>query len=329
MKKLLAAVLVCLSLVGLFSAAAFAAQPTIIRVAHVLAETHASHLALVEFKKYVEEKSQGKLKIELYPNAQLGSDRQALEGVGLGTLEMTMCTGSILSALDEKFSILDLPFLFKTREAAHKALDGELGKDVAKLLEPHNLVCLGIAEGGYRNITNSKRPIYKPEDLKGLKIRTMENHIHIAAFRSWGANPTPMAFGELYTALQQGTVDAQENPISIIYTSKFYEVQKFGSLTGHVYGTVPIFINKAFFDKLPKDLQKVLVDGGKLCRDLQRKLAGEQDVKFVNDLKTKGMAINELTPAQKQVFIDRAKVVYDDFRKKFGEDLLKKATKYN
>ncbi len=327
MKKSFFIVMLCL--IGVLSTAAFGAQPTVIRVAHVLAETHASHIALLEFKKYCEEQSGGRLSIELYPNAQLGSDRQSLEGVGLGTIEMTMCTGSLLSSLDERFSILDLPFLFKTREAAHQALDGALGDEVAEWLEPHNLVCLGIAEGGYRNITNNKRAIHVPEDLKGLKIRTMENHIHIAAFRAWGANPTPMAFGELYTALQQGIVDAEENPISIIYTSKFYEVQKFASLTGHVYGTVPIIINRTFFERLPEDLQKIIREAGAVCRDLQRTLAYQQDTQFVNDLKAQGMTVNELTSDQKQLFIDMAKGVYDDYRKKFGEESLEKAMKYN
>ncbi len=293
--------------------------PITIKLAHVVAENHASHIALQQFKKDVEEKSAGKVKVEIYPNGQLGNDRQAIEAVSLGTLEMTMCVTSVAAGFDEKLTVLDLPFLFKSKEAAYKALDGEFGERLNKLLVAKNIVNLGFAEGGYRHITNNLRPITKPEDLKGIKIRTMENPLHIATFKAFGANPTPMAFGELFTALQQGTVDAQENPFNLVITSKFYEVQKYMSLTGHVYGSVGIFINKKYYDGLPADIQKIVKDAADNAKKLQRQLLTKQDDEAVTVLKTK-MQINDLTSDQKQAFVNAAKSVYDDFAKKFGNE---------
>lgn len=304
-------------------------QPIKIKLAYVVPETQSTHIGAVEFKKYVEEKSGGKLAVELYPNGQLGSDRQAIEGVSLGTIEMTIPAVAPLSGFEKKFMVFDLPFLFKDREAAYKALDGELGQKLLETLPPLGLRGLAYGENGFRNITNNKGPIYEPKDLKGMKIRTMENPVHMEAFRLLGANPTPMAFGELYTALQQGTVDAQENPISLIYTTKFYEVQKYVSKTGHVYAATLVLINDKFFTSLPADLQKVLSDGAVVFRDFQRQLAAQQDTEWVDKLKEAGMQVNDLTPEQKQKFIEATLPVYDKFAPEIGADLIELAKAAN
>lgn len=300
-----------------------------IKVAHVVAETHASHIALTEvFKKEIEEKSGGRITVEIYPNAQLGSDRQAVEAVSMGSTEMTMSAMAVMSGFEEKVTVLDLPFLFKTKEAAYNALDGELGDKINEMLLKQNVKNLGYAEGGFRNITNSKRPIVKPEDLEGIKIRTQENPIHIASFKAFGANPTPMAFGELFTALQQKTVEGQENPINLIYASKFQEVQKYLSVTGHVYGTACLFINNDFFNSLPADLQDIVQKAADNTVDYQRQLCTEQDEEYLEELK-KVMEVYELTPEEKQVFIDKAQVVYDEFINKNGSELVDLAKSYN
>lgn len=300
-----------------------------IKVAHVVAETHASHISLQEvFKKEIEEKSGGRITVEIYPNAQLGSDRQAVEAVSMGSTEMTMSAMAVMSGFEDKVTVLDLPFLFKTKEAAYSALDGELGDKINELLLKQNIKNLGYAEGGFRNITNSKRPIVKPEDLEGIKIRTQENPIHIASFKAFGANPTPMAFGELFTALQQKTVDGQENPINLIYASKFQEVQKYLTLTGHVYGTACLFINNDFFNSLPEDLQEIVQKAADDTVAYQRNLCTEQDEKYLIELK-KSMEVYELTPEEKQAFIDKAQVVYDEFISKNGSELVDLAKSYN
>ncbi len=294
-----------------------------IRVAHVLAADHATNVTAEEvFKKEVEEKSNGRIKVEVYPNGQLGGDRQTIEALNLGTLEMCIPGGTVLSGFVDDFEVLDLPFLFKSKEDAFKVFDGKVGDELNKKLEDIGIVNLGYGENGYRHVTNNKGPITKPEDLKGVKIRTMENPIHMAAFKAFGANPTPISFNELFTALQQGTVDAQENPIPIIYTSKLYEVQKYLTLTGHVYTNCPYLISKTFYDGLPEDLQQVVREAAADCITAQRKMCNDQEQEYLEELKASGMEINELTDEQKQAFVDAAQSVYDDFEKTHDPALL-------
>lgn len=299
-------------------------------VGHVVPESHPSHITLgIGFKEYVERESKGRIKVEVYPNGQLGGERQQVEAVSLGTLDMSIPAGSVVANFDEKFLVFDLPFLFKTREAALAACDGEFGKKVAEGLKSLNIINLGYAENGFRFITNNIRPIRKPEDLKGMKIRTMENPIHMATFKALGANPTPMAFGELYTALQQKTVDAQENPVGLIYSSKFYEVQKYMSLTGHVFVPCPYIINKQKYEGLPEDLQKIIADGVKISCDEQRKLLAEKADEMFKEIEESGTKINDLTADEKDAFIKATESVYEDFIKKYGSELIDEARKYN
>lgn len=295
----------------------------LIRVAHVLPADHATNMTAENvFKKEVEENSGGRIKVEIYPNSQLGGDRQTIEALNLGTLEMCIPGGTVLSGFIDDFMVLDLPFLFKSREEAFKTFDGPVGDELNKQLEDIGIVNLGYGENGYRHVTNNRGPVTSPENLKGLKIRTMENPIHMAAFKAFGANPTPISFNELFTALQQKTVDAEENPIAIIYTSKLYEVQKYLSLTGHVYTQCPYLISKSFFDSLPEDLQKVVRDAAKDTVTAQRQMCVDQEKEYLGELKENGMIINELTDEQKQAFIDAAKPVYDDYVKQYGSQLL-------
>lgn len=301
-----------------------------IKLAYVVPETQSTHIAAKDvFKKYVEEKSNGRIEVELYPNGELGGDRQAIEAVQLGTIQMTIPAAAVLSGFEPKFQVFDLPYLFKSKEAAYKALDGELGKKLSDLLIPLGLRNLAYGENGFRNITNNEGPIYSPADLTGVKIRTMENPVHMATFKALGANPTPISFGELYTALQQGTVDAEENPIPLVYTSKFYEVQKYYTLDGHVYAATVVLINNDYFNSLPEDLQQIIIEGAEKYKDEQRKLSSQQDTEMLQALKDKGMQVNELTPEQKQKFIDATLPVYDQFKDVLGEDLINLAKQAN
>ncbi|MBE3093092.1 MAG: DctP family TRAP transporter solute-binding subunit [Chloroflexi bacterium] len=331
MKKIsvLLAVIVLLILVS--SVYGVADQKTYtIGLSNVVSEAQSSYIASNEiFKPYVEKESGGRIKVELYPNGQLGGDRESFEAVQVGTREMHIGATAVLSGFLSEVQVFDLPYLFKSKEVAYKALDGELGTIINNKLLDLGLKNLGYMENGYRHISNNKGPITKPSDLKGLKIRTMENPVHMAIFKAFGANPTPMNFGELYTALQQGTVDAQENPIPLVYTSKFYEVQKYYTLDGHVYASASMVINKDFFNNLPEDLQEIIVTGAKKAIDFQRELADKQDEEMLKLLKEKGMVINELTSEQKQGFIDASIVVYDQFKDIIGENLIEMAKKAN
>jgi len=329
-KRLFAVTLSLVALMGLALAGPALAKTYTIKMAYVVPETQSTHIAAAEvFKPYVEEASEGRIKVELYPNGQLGGDRQAIESVQLGTVHMTIPAVAVLSGFEPKFQVFDLPFVFKSKEAAYKALDGELGDRLSSLLIPLGMRNLAFAENGFRHVSNNKGPITKPEDLAGFKIRTMENPVHMATFKALGANPTPISFGELYTALQQKVVDAQENPIPLVYTSKFYEVQKYYSLTGHVYAATVVLVNDAFFTSLPEDLQDILVEGAVRYRTYQRELSQKQDEEMIAKLREAGMEVNELTEEQKRAFIEKTLPVYDQFADEIGADLIELAKKAN
>jgi tripartite ATP-independent transporter DctP family solute receptor len=301
-----------------------------IRIAYLVSEEQSSHLAAVTYKEKLEKESDGRLKVELYPNGQLyASDREAIEAVQLGNIEMTIPALAPLASFNKKFLVFDLPFLFNNHEAAYKALDGELGQELLKELETNDLKGLVFAENGFRNMSNNTGPIEKPEDLKGLKFRTLENPVHTATFKSFGANASPFAFGELYTALQQKTYDAMESPISLYYTNKFYEVQDYLTMTGHVYAATILLMNNEFYNGLPKDLQELVVKASEEYRTEQREIAQKQDVEFLEKLKENGMKVNELTAEQRELFREAAKSVYDQYVPEIGEDLVNKALDAN
>jgi tripartite ATP-independent transporter DctP family solute receptor len=316
--------LVLCFLTAVFALPAQAAEYTF-RVAFIGPESHGQFISLNEkFKVDVEKKTNGRVVVEIYPNAQLGSDRQAIEGVSIGTIEMSASGGSALLPLDDQLKIMDLPFLFKSSEIAHQAYDQFLTKEFNKILEPHDLIILYAAELGFRHITNNRQPIHKPDDLKGLKIRTMENPLHVESFKLLGSNPTPVAFSELYTALQQGTVDAQENPISVISTGKFYEVQKYLSLTGHIYSPTVLLVNKTYWESLPEDIRSILSEILKETQAFERDVLVKQNIAAVDELRGKGVQVNDLSPEEKQAFFDRCKPVYDAYVKKYGDSLLQR-----
>ncbi|MGM0754177.1 MAG: DctP family TRAP transporter solute-binding subunit [Bacillota bacterium] len=301
-----------------------------IRIAHLVPEEQSSHVAAETFKEKLEKESDGRIKVELYPNGQLyGSDREAIEAVQLGNIEMTIPAVAPLASFNEKFLVFDLPFLFNSNEAAYKALDGELGQELMADLEKNDLKGLVFGENGFRHMSNNNGPIENPDQLKGLKFRTLENPLHTDTFKAFGANASPFAFGELYTALQQGTYDAMECPVSLYYTNKFYEVQDYLSLTGHVYAATALLMNNDFYNELPEDLQKLVTEASEEYRDEQRGLAQEQDVEFLGKLKENGMEVNDLTDEQRDAFREAASSVYDQYVPKIGEDLVDKALEAN
>ena len=324
MKKLLAAV----TFMAIMAAgAAFAAPEYTIKVGYIGSDTHPTMQAMKVFAKDVDAGSKGKIKVELYPNAQLGGDRELCEGVQMGTIQMAIPSTSALAGFDKRIQVLDLPYLFTTRKAAFDAVDGELGQKLNTYLSKKGFEVLGYQENGFRHVTNSKRPIKTPADLKGLKIRTMENPMHIAFFKELGANPTPMSWGELYTALQQGTVDAEENPYAMIDDGKFYEVQKYVSETGHVFSYEILIANKKFMDKLPADLRKVVVDAAHKAIMTQRASLEKEEAAFNAKVTKAGLTANELTPEQKKPFVDATKKVYAQFENELGKEIMDIARK--
>ncbi|MDE0582358.1 MULTISPECIES: DctP family TRAP transporter solute-binding subunit [Planococcus] len=301
-----------------------------IRLAHLVPEEQSSHVAAVDFKEKLESESDGRIKVELYPNGQLyGSDREAIEAVQLGNIEMTIPAVAAMASFNEKFQVFDLPFLFNNNEAAYKALDGELGQELMADLESNGLKGLVFGENGFRHVSNNEGPIEKPEDMEGLKMRTLESPLHTDTFNAFGANASPFAFGELYTALQQGTYDAMDCPISLYYTNKFYEVQDYLTLTGHVYAATSLLMNDDFYNDLPEDLQELLMEASEEFRDQQRELAQQQDTEFMDQLVAEGMQINDLTDEQRDAFREAAAPVYEKYEGQIGKDLIDRALEAN
>ena len=301
-----------------------------IRLAHLVPEEQSSHVKAVEFKEKLEQESDGRLTVELYPNGQLyGSDREAIEAVQLGNIEMTIPAVAAMASFNEKFQVFDLPFLFNNNEAAYRALDGELGQELMADLENNNLKGLVFGENGFRHVSNNEHPIETPEDMEGLKMRTLESPMHTATFNAFGANASPFAFGELYTALQQGTYDAMDCPISLYYTNKFYEVQDYLTLTGHVYAATALLVNNDFYNGLPEDLQELITEAAEEFRDEQRELAQQQDSEYLDLLKEEGMQVNDLTDEQRQAFREAAEVVYTQYEDEIGRDLIDRALEAN
>jgi tripartite ATP-independent transporter DctP family solute receptor len=318
-----------LFLVSRLAGESAAAAKYVMKYGSVGADNQPAGIAVQEMKKFLEEKSNGEIEFQVYGNSMLGGDRQVCEGMQIGTVECGVVASSVLAAFVPEMTILDFPFVFKTADAARKALDGELGDELEKLLIQKGFRILGWGTNGYRHITNNRGPVRTPDDLKGLMIRTMENPLYIDYFREIGTNPTPMSFSELFTALQQKTVDAQENPITIIYPSRLYEVQKYLSFTGHVYAVAPFLMSEQYFQKLPKEYQDLMTEAGKTYETSERKYTDDADAGFIEEMQKSGVETNELTMDEVNVFADRAKPVYEKYVDIVGRNILDLALKSN
>jgi tripartite ATP-independent transporter DctP family solute receptor len=269
-----------------------------IRWGHLNNTDHPVSFGVKKFAEIVAEKSGGKIRVREFPSNQLGSEIQQTSALQGGVQEMQSPASTTLVGIVKEFGVFDLPFIVSTPQQADALLDGPVGKALLARLPEKGLVGLTFWDLGFRNVTNSKRPVTKPEDLEGLKIRVMPNPVYIDTFKKFGANPLPMSFSELYTALETKTVDGQENPFSVILSNKMNEVQKYLSMTSHTYSTNIILVSKKFWDTLSPVEQKILQDAANESRDYQRKVSREQATKAVGELKTKGMLINEISPAE-------------------------------
>ncbi len=296
-------------------------KPISLKLGHAVAPDHPYHLGAVRFAELVGQRTKNKIKVDVFPSTQLGNERDMVEGLQLGTIDLVVTSTGPLGGFVPKMFVVDLPFLFRDREHAYKVLDGSIGKELLAAFSAKGIKGLAFWENGFRQITNNVRPIEKPEDLKGIKIRTMENKVHLASFRDFGASPTPMAWSEVYTALQQKTIDGQENPIAIIYHQKIAEVQKYLALTGHFYSPTPLLMSEKVFNGLPKDVQKIIADTAIECATYERNLLRDSEAKQIAELKAKGM---QVTTPDKKPFLDAAASVYKEFEAQFGKETIDK-----
>ena len=291
-----------------------------IRAGIGLNDKHPQYLGLLKFKEIVEEKTNGQIIVETYHSGQLGDDRTMTEALQLGTQEVVIPSTAPLANFVPEFSVFDFPFLFPNEQVADKVLDGEVGQKFLDKLSDQNLVGLSYWENGFRQVSNSKTPIASAADFKGLKLRTMENDLHLEAFRALGANPTPMAFTELFTAMQQGTVDGQENPFATIYLSKFYEVQDYVSNTNHIYSPFVFLMSKTFYDGLTEEQQKIVKDASVEAGLYERQLNREANAKYIEDLQAEGVTYTEIGPEQYAEMKELVQPVIDKYADKIGKD---------
>lgn len=290
-----------------------------IRFGHGAAETNERHLAVVEFKELVEERSNGEIEVLIFPNEILGTEAEMIESVTFNDLQMV--AASAFTQYNPQIGVFELPYLFDTYEEAWNTLDGEIGQEVADLFLEDGLRIITYFENGFRHVTSNK-PIEKPEDLKGIKIRTPEIPLSIRTFDAFGSNPTPMAFGELYTGLQQGTVDAQENPVANTYASRLYEVQEYVNLTGHQYMPLPVAISDEFWQSLSPEHQEIVAQSARDAAQFHRDLIVENEEKIIAEMESHGVKI--VREPDKEAFRALIDPVYDYFRAQHGDELLDK-----
>ena len=292
------------------------AEPVTIKLAHVVNEQDGFHLAAVKFKELVEEKTNGEYLVEIYPNATLGDERTLLEGMQMGTVDMGVITNGPIANFVEEIAVFELPFLFGSPEEAYQVLDGEIGQELLGKLETANLKGLAFAERGFRNLTNSQKTVMTPEDMEGLKIRVMENPVYLDTFKALGANAVPMAWTEALTALQQGTIAGQENPVNVIYSFKLYETQNHLSLTRHSYAPATIVMSKKLYDELPADVQTVFTAAAQEAAEYERQMNADSEESQMEELVANGMEI--VTPDVK-AFKAKITDVYTKYGDKFGD----------
>ncbi|MEP9367174.1 TRAP transporter substrate-binding protein [Xanthobacter sp. VNH20] len=286
-----------------------------IRISIALPQTSQLGAGIDAFAKAVNEKSGGKYKILTFYSGALGNEREQIEAVQLGSHEMAFATTAALPSFVPETKILDIPFLFRDYAHARAVLDGPIGDKLLQDFPKKGMVALVWGENGFRNITSNK-PVREPADLKGMKLRTQENPIHIAAFRALGAAPTPMPITEVFTALQQGTVDGQENPLSIIISNKFDQVQKYLSISRHAYSAAVIIMNKAAFDALPKADQAMFIEAAREAVKANRARVDEDEKSGIATLKQRGMTI--IDPVDTAAFQKALAPTFAEFGKQFG-----------
>jgi tripartite ATP-independent transporter DctP family solute receptor len=287
------------------------AEPTVIRLGMTINEQDSFYVCATKFAELVEERTNGAYDIQLFPNSSLGDERTMLESMQMGTLDSGIITSGPFVNFVPEFGVLDLPFLFPDNASAYKVLDGEIGKEILSKLEDHDLKGLAYAERGFRNLTNSVRPVRTAEDIKDLKIRVMENEVYIAAFKAMGVNAVPMAWTEALTALQQGTIQGQENPVNVIHAYKMWDSQKYVTMTRHAYAAAVITFSEEVFNKLPADVQEIFIQSAQEAAEYERAWVAENEAAQIADLKANGMEVIE--DPDLESFRQAVQPVYDQY----------------
>ncbi len=299
----------------------------VVKFAHDYTTNSPYHKAAEFFKKTLEEKTNGEMKVEIYPAQQLGSAREMIEGMQMGNIELVWTPTAKFAGFDQKLTLLDLPYLFPNEDIMWEALEGEIGEMLVEGLEKIGIKGLTFNAEGYKHFTANKA-IESPEDLKGMKIRTMEAPVIMDMFKAWGANPVPIDFAEVYNSLQQNVVDGEENPIISIHDMKFYEVQKNISLSDHAYLTYFLSASSKWFDGLSEAHQKAVIDTSLEMQKYHRKINDEAVEGYLKNMEEYGIVINEITPENREKFKELTKPLYDQYRNEIGGELIDAALEF-
>ena len=312
-----------LALAVAFALAAGAqAETTTLKISYPTSKESHNGVGATVFCDEMEKGTQGRFKCQHFPNSALGGEREQIESVQLGTQDLANVSTGPLGNFVPEVRILDIPFLFRDYDHARKVLDGPIGQDILARLPAKNLVALAWTENGFRHISNSKRDIVKPADAAGLKVRTMENKVHMEGYRAFGLLPTPMAWPEVYGALQQGTVDGQENSLSVILDAKLSQVQKHLSLTSHVYAPGVLLVSPKVWNRLSEADRKAFAAAARTASAAQRRKINDDEARGVAKLESEGMKIVKTVDAQ--AFRDAMKPAYERFGKEFGAEAIKR-----
>lgn len=320
-KKVIFNVLILFVFVLVASSFSLAEAKIVVKYGHVGPPVHPQHHGALAFAKYVNEKTKGEIEVQVFPLGQLGGERSMTEQVQAGTLHMTAVTAGVLANFVPEMGIIELPFIYPNRETAYRMLDDKDIRDrFYKYCDPKGFVFIGYTENEFRDITNSKRAIRKPEDLKGLKIRVIESPLFIDTFKTLGANPTPLPFPEIYNALQQKVIDAQDNPIFTSILMKFTEVNKFATLTNHILTECPVVVNKKFWNSLTPEQQKIFKEASDVQIKVNRDNNAKNRVEAVGKAKAQGVDVIILTAAERAAFKEAVKPVHDKYRGIYGAE---------
>ncbi|MFC3724212.1 TRAP transporter substrate-binding protein [Neoaquamicrobium sediminum] len=303
-----------------FSGAAYAQQE--VKLGYALATTSHYGVAAEKWQEVVEAETDGRYVFRHFPSSGLGGEREVIEGVQLGTVEATIVSSGTLSNFVPETGVFDIPFLFRDLAHARAVLDGPIGQEILAKFDDVGLVALAWGEQGFRHITNNRNAIAGPADVAGLKLRTMENPTHITAFEALGAAPTPMAWPEVIGALQQGTIDGQENPLSVITSAKLSEVQKYLTLSGHVYSPAMLLVSKQLWDGMSEEDQEIFRNAASEAVTAMRGFVDDVETSGVAQLKEAGMDVGELSTEQKAMFQNALGSAYEQYYGTYGKELI-------
>ncbi|WP_040978042.1 TRAP transporter substrate-binding protein [Oceanobacillus jeddahense] len=291
------------------------------KLAHTSAPNHHYQTISEEFAELVHERTDGNVTIDIFPSDQLGDQNIAVEGALIGTQDIVLTSGTLLSNWIPEVGVLNLPFLFEDSNHVRHVLDGEIGDELSAKVEEQGALVLAWWENGFRSITNSRQEINEPEDLAGLKIRTPDGEVFLDTFTTLGTLPTPISFGELYSALQLGTVDAQENPPAHIITQRYYEVQDYVSRTNHIHIATPVLMNKELFESMPIEYQDIVKDTAVELAQVHTDMVNDLEEEQWEEIEANGMQITDVDP---EPFREATESVYEKYEDIFGADIIER-----